>query len=226
MKQALIIIFCWVSFLGQHAAADEGKAFSPVFVSLGSSCEVAHQFRSCGVRSRAYPFDWLLTLDPDGLVSLLRSDFESFLDKNHILLDGGSFFDTYYNMEFRHDLYGADSSFEEYLPTIQEKYERRIARFRKLGTYAGKVYFFRSAYPPHYPPLTTSHPECFAITSAQAKKLKDALSQLFPAMDFTLVIINYSEVPSENICGIDKVIEFKIGRDAPSLAHVIQMLKE
>lgn len=221
MTRTLKLIFCWISFL---CLAELG-ATEPLFVSLGASCEVAHEFRSCGVRNRAYPFDWLLTLDPHGLVTLIQSDFEYFLKKEHLQLHNRGFSDTFYDIEFRHDLYGMDTSFEEYLPTLQDKYKKRIDRFRQLNCYQGKVYFFRSAYPPYYPPLATSHTNCFAITPLQAKALKEALSQLFPKLDFTLVIINYSGIHSDAIEGIDKVIECKIGHDAQSLCNVIQRLK-
>lgn len=223
MKKSLILIFCCI--VSMYLRSLEAVECPPLFISLGVSCEVAHECRSCGVRNRAYPFDWLLTLDPHGLVSLLQRDFEFFLKEDHLILNSRGFYDTFYNIEFRHDLYSMDTSFEEYLPTLQEKYAKRIERFRQLALYQGKVYFFRSAYPPHYPPLTTSESECFAITLSQAKALKEALYQLFPTLDFTLVIINYSGISSDTISGIDKVIECKIGRDAASLRDIIQRLQ-
>ena len=223
MKKIFFLIFsCLIVASSTLCKAGE----PPLFVSLGASCEVAHVLRDTKARSAAYPFDWLLTLNPEGFVSLLQNNFESFLKQDCLKQIPTGFTNTLYDIEFRHDLYGMDTSFEEYLPTIQEKHQRRISRFRNLNDFSGKVFFLRSAYPPHYPPLTTGHTNCFVITSIQAKKLQEALVRLFPKLNFTLVIVNYAKVTSQRIVGIDKVVEYTIGKDVQGLEQLIQLLSK
>lgn len=228
-----IIGYLLFIYFGRLVAVDiyhEQKINNPVFISLGCSCEVAHQLRWNGMRDRAFPFDWLLTTNCAGFVALLEDNFKFFMDNRYLSMachnsTYTSLFNNYYYIEFRHDLYDMDTSFEEHLPFIQEKYEKRIHRFRELGSYPGKVYFIRSAYPPEYDhssAIVTE--ECLALTFSHAKDLRDTLNKLFPYLDFTLVIVNYRDVPCPEIIGLEKVIEFKIGKDA-GFADLIKSLK-
>lgn len=77
----------WLSLPAQHArraalGLSEGAAAdfanSCQFISLGSHCAVARALQAMGLRSYAYPFDWLRT-PVDGLIRCLDNDFEDFL---------------------------------------------------------------------------------------------------------------------------------------------------
>ena len=210
-------------FLFKIAIAEK-KDFPPVLVSLGCSCEVAQQIRLSGKRERAFPFDWLLTTHFEKFISIFENDFNFFLDINyfsnkHFVLN------NYYNIEFRHDFYDMiDQDFDEFFPFFKEKYERRIERFRKLSLYPGKVYFIRSAYPPHYPQnqaILTE--ECLLINKIHAENLRNALVKFFPNLNFELIIINYDNFYSEKILDKEKVIEFKIGSNI-NFSDVIKTL--
>ncbi len=57
---------------------------SPIFVSLGSYCRPAHILKGCNMRHAAYPFDWIMSFDGEGLIRVLKDDFKYFLDTNNI----------------------------------------------------------------------------------------------------------------------------------------------
>ena len=220
MKKRLTNIFFAFTLLLCCSKVGAQEEREPLFVSLGSTCQVTSYFRQAGITG-SFPFDKLLTPDGNGLVSLLRNDFAGFLDQRSLHQDKQFISINYrvinkrYNIDFRYDWHDLDDSFEEDLPKIQEKYQKRIDNFRQLANYTGKVYFVRSAYPTGYPlnpnfylPKLTNDSDI--IFSSQAKKLKEVLCQKFPNLDFELIILNFAELRSPNITGLDKVIEYKI----------------
>lgn len=216
MKNLLIMFL----LCGGSLIASDLNMCEPLFVPLGSTSMLTSQLRRMGSKS-LFPFDKLLVTDNSGLVSLIRDDFSSFLDKKYLLQDlnfisiNYRVINTRYNTEFRYDWDDLDDNFEEYLPGIQKKYQKLIENFRRLDQYRGKVYFIRSAFPagcwinPNFylPKLSNSSD---IISYSHAKELKEALCQRFPNLDFEVVIINYAELQTSPITGLDKVIEFKI----------------
>lgn len=187
------------------------KTFSaPLFVSLGSHCEPCVMLRHFNFRKIAYPFDWLVTIDHKGFVSILEEDFSGFLDKENLFsfLDHSTVIqDSHYNIEFKHD--GSLLLKEEDFQLAKEKYAKRISRFRELRNYPGKVYFIRVAYdlPEGGPTYWLVEP---TIQREDAFALKEALDNYFPKLDFSLLILNYLEDLPEPIGEIPGVIEYKI----------------
>jgi len=184
----------------------------PLFVSLGANCEMALRLRDCGLRDAAFPFDWLVSRSVDSFVELLDHDFESFLDeKCYVQLDIDSRWvkNTVYDIVFIHDWPFTDTTtsdplrFAQQIEAIQIKYERRINRFRKIKQYQGKVFFFRTFW----------FEEGDYVTHQNALDIKGALDRYFPELDFTLVIVNFTDSNAPDIDGIDEVIEFKIRRE-------------
>src|ERR1700691_4435401 len=49
-----------------------------LFVGLGSYCLPASLFRSNGLRKAAFPLDWNISLDGEGLIEMLRDQFQNF----------------------------------------------------------------------------------------------------------------------------------------------------
>jgi hypothetical protein len=78
-----------------------------IFIPLGIDCTLAWALRKCGLRHRAYPFDWIVTYR--GVSEYLANDFQTFGVENPDLL-------------FLHDTFPGDET----------KYHRRIARLRQL----------------------------------------------------------------------------------------------
>lgn len=125
---------------------------------------------------------------------------------------------SYYKIEFRHDwpfpTSLIDSDREAYqILYMKSKYKKKIARFRNLNQYLGKVFFIRTAWDLA---LDSNHfwnqEGIGKITIFQAKELKNALDCFFPDLDFILVIVNYEEENDQIIKEINGILEFKIRR--------------
>ncbi len=200
-----------------------------LIVSLGSHCEVAAYLRQAGLRSEAYPFDWLTTFDHTLFASLIYNDFAYFMDARFLYqYPYGNVVNWCYQIDFRHDWPYSDINFAKYFPEIRKKYERRIERFRKLNRHYGKVYFVRAAYDLNLDPfLPTVTSQCTRIEISDAEILRNTLYEKFPNLDFTLVIVNYIEEETPDIIGLEKVIEFKVrkGYRTEDYSRLFQLLK-
>lgn len=175
----------------------------PLFVSLGSYCEVTHILRACGIRKAAFPFDWITTLDSEKFLEILDDDFCYFLDEDYLRVGDrgpGPLLNAYYLLEFLHEGDFRGNGYVPNMEKLQAKYQRRIQRFRSLSEYPGKVYFLRTAYI-----YSTTDPNRYyycadnlEITDEYAWRLYHSLKHLFPQLDFTLIIINNWE--EKEIC--------------------------
>lgn len=199
-----------LTFFGKVQTEELENSTHPLLVSLGSHCEVTMHISHNKMRTAAFPFDWLLTLDYQGFISALKDDFYFFMDKSYLYQHPeGNIIHTKYNIDFRHDW--PDMNFEKHFPEIRKKYERRIRRFQQLNEYAGRVYFMRSPFDLSINPrLPTITKECTKIDTSHAQALRDVLRQKFPHLDFRLIIINYAEEHTPSITGIEQVMEFKV----------------
>ncbi len=167
-----------------------------LFVGLGSSCEAADVLRLCEVRKAAFPFDWMLTTDGTKLIKILESDFSYFTDQEYLVPAKYStmvLLHTYYHMEFHHE--GEWRGDPEYLAQnrnkLVEKYQNRVARFRQLKNYEGRVFFVRFANKYSLEPnVYYRHKDNLEITEEAALLLYEALRKYFPQLDFYLVIVN------------------------------------
>lgn len=185
-----------------------------LFISLGRNCWPAQALRMHGFRDAAFPFDWLITSDNDGLVKCLNENFEHFTDTTYFQKFGKIDTDNIcYNFRFTHDWPHKDEEWNpqkylEQLDFIKNKYERRIKRFFNINNFTGKVFFIRS-FELQYDYVAES-----GWNTQNVKKVYDALKRLFPAVDFTLVVISVTDPKIPEIDHLDGVIEYKIdGRD-------------
>ncbi len=194
----------------------------PLFVSLGSHCEPAVHIKENDLRRAAFPFDWLLTLDHDHFCKILDEDFAELLNENYFIqhpIHPLVLENTYYEVEFRHDwpsieINDPQQQYQQQMEEVQTKYRRRIERFRQLDYYQDHVFFLRAAYDFNNDPQVYWGQRSQAqIGKEQAIEIKKHLDQFFPHLDFTLVILNYSDENVPKISGIDRVIEFKIRKD-------------
>ena len=56
-------------------------------IPLGSTCSIAYQLRSLGLRNYAYPFDWVRINNLSLVTKLIETNFEDFLDQNEFKLN-------------------------------------------------------------------------------------------------------------------------------------------
>lgn len=169
-----------------------------LFVSLGSYCAPAAILRALGLRKAAFPFDWNVCLDGEKLIEILKENFSNFLNLDYLVPHNWAMLlHTYYHMEFVHDGFWTEQEVPVYMPLLQEKYTRRIERFRKLNEHQGKVFFIRSAYVLSLGDknFTYKVKENLEISEDYTVRLYDALRDFFPKLDFALIIINNHEYP-------------------------------
>ncbi len=221
--KSVLILIC---FFGGAFAEDEEIenhnscfAHQELYVSLGAYCEMAAKLRDNHLRHAAFPFDWLFSLDQEGFIAMLDEDFSSFFDERYLRptpLEALFIENTHYALEFRHDFPSDHTNeagrWERQRDEMRPKYERRIARFRQIRDYKGKVFFLRIAmhgvdtFKGYQPPET--------IDAKKAEDLRDALVRYFPGVDFTLAIIHFEDqedIPT--IEGKDQIVSFQLRRD-------------
>jgi len=197
-NRVLRLLLSWtcITMLGSELLFGRSDP-SRVCVSLGEVCSPAIALRTFNLRQAAYPFDWIISRTPC-LFTTLRQDFGFFLAEpylrvrsdNHGVINKDG-------LEFVHDFptinyVGTDlekedwiketvlrADWKQYLPDVQKKYARRIERFRSLCTSNKKVYFIRH----------------FGTTRSEAIQIRNLIKQLYPSLDFILVVIhnNYAE---------------------------------
>lgn len=163
MKFWVVLMIC---LLGA-ANADE-----PIIISLGARCGTASTLAILKIRTSAYPFDWLVS-PFDSLCAALEDNFAHFLSNCHPETEG---IVDFYGFHFNHD-FPKDAPYKEALPSVKQKYQRRIARFRNACLGPNKVIFIRAE----------------EISQNEAIILRDLLMRKYPLLDFTLLAINENE---------------------------------
>lgn len=162
-------------------------------ISLGNACAPALHLRTLGIRTEAYPFDWIIS-HFDALYEALTSNFTYFLTDIKLRKDGTGVYD-YYNFQFVHDFptintpkpnvlnsdfIGAStllSNWQDALSLVKEKYNRRINRFYTACQGKEQIFFFRDE----------------DTTREQAMKLRDYFTTTYPNLNFLLVITSKDE---------------------------------
>lgn len=112
-----------------NAAAADGA--SPLFVSLGETCQTAYQIRRFSGRDDALLFDWLITPD-DAYKSLLADDDAFFRPQNWELVERGGIRlrDKATDLRYQHEFAVLDpethiidaDQVEAHLPTAKSKF--------------------------------------------------------------------------------------------------------
>ncbi len=195
-----------------------------LFVSLGSSCVPAGLLRYCGMRKVAFPLDWLISIDNEGLIKAIREDFRNFLNEDFLIPDnfllrnasGASLIHLDYHFEFVHegDFFGLE--YVQNWQSLMERYQRRIERFNKIAGYPGTVIFLRCSYRMG---LTDPHryfkcKEIIDISDEDAMSLYWTLKERFQTLRFKLVIMNEGDPPFSGI-----VVESRLNDDVFKVRH-------
>lgn len=185
----------------------------PLYVSLGSCCDVALSLEFSNLRNAAFPLDWLLTIDGEKFIELIENDFQYFLDEEFLTTHNHVLVNSYYHIEFRHDF--------EPLPELRDKYQRRINRFYKLAEYPGKVFFIRVPYQEATnPTLYFPNEEALHISTDMADRLNSVLKKRFPVLDFILVITNiFDESDESDLILTDNILRINLAK-YPQKDHV------
>lgn len=187
--------FLFFSFIVPYffftASADESLHFD-LAISLGNRCQPAIHLSANEMRSKAFPFDWLIT-PFSSLCHFLRSEGSFFLLPQNLLFNvivtdsSRGVVDQLYQIivvhEFDYEFKGSDYSslgFEaagvRNYELIKERYNRRIGRFFEVCRSDAKILFIR-----------------LGITKEEAFELTCLIEELFPQLNFMLLALDHTE---------------------------------
>lgn len=177
-----------VSFLFIVLASLSLEATEPYdeVVGLGYSCEIAYQLEHNGIRTLAYPFDWVHT-SHEALISFITNKGKNFfdIDKIHVVepYPGDpvclQVVDLVYGIISYHDFY--TSPYMGNYKAIKSKYNRRISRFFDLLNSKKRVLFVRQG-----------------ALKEQVEFLDDLIHRHYPRLAYTIIAINNTEEYKEN----------------------------
>ncbi len=218
----ILILLC----IATDLKAENFEESATQIVSLGGNCHTALALRDLNLRKAAFPFDWVNTTGHINFIKILNEDFYNFFDEScFFTIDGvPSYLNIYYQLDFPHDFSG-DNRESEWL-SFKKKYARRIERFRALRLYEGKVFFIRAL----WSELTENDQGQFQENFKRTLEIRDALDQYFPGLDYTLVILSYSDLDIPALEPLEHVVELRIPKGHQSihdnmiklLAHRVQ----
>lgn len=162
----------------------------PVFISLGGDCQVSFALKAHELRQVAYPFDWMMALNFDGVCRVIENRFKDFLNPHYLKHGINSVINTYYEILFMHDfptiskaewMTGEDTlllghvvdNFLDDVDNVSQKYTRRINRFLQLLEGPSKVVFIRTH-----------------ITPNQAQSFVTMMAKNYPLSDYLLLAVH------------------------------------
>lgn len=190
IKKIFLLFVFVANLISLHAAraVEIPELRNPVLISLGWNCEPAWYLRAFHIRKIAFPFDWMATVNFDGLCKVIAEDFKDFLNPAYLEYRKTAIHNTLYNVQFYHDFptdtslavsldhenYGTiAANYLDALSVVQAKYKTRIERFITTLKGSDPVIFFR----------THASPK-------QAKKLSDIIHAKYPNLSYLLVIVH------------------------------------
>jgi hypothetical protein len=158
------------------------------YIPLGEDCQVAYYLREFKLRKDAYPFDWLITNNFNGVCNCIQEEFSNFLNP-HYLKHENIVLNFAYNILFVHDFPTLSSpnvslenencdtvvsNYLDYISLVKNKFTPRIKRFFKK-IYSGESIFF----------IRTGN-----ISPEFAKKFSDMMKCTYPFCSYTLVAVH------------------------------------
>ena len=163
------------------------------FISIGAHCSSASLLASTNLRSSASPFDWMMCFNAEKFKYILETNFKFFTDATCIrTLSDESIYNDEYQITFFHEGKGwTTGKYDLLLRNMQQKYARRIKRFRKLKHFNGKVVFVLT----HLVESgnTVLPRDKISFSKESIDLYCKSLKSYFPKLEFTLVVIEKDE---------------------------------
>jgi hypothetical protein len=170
------------------------------FISLGGSCQTAHQLEANKLKGPSLPFDWVVS--PFSSVhALIANDFAGLLEKENLALVqddeiGWYVEDQKYRIRFLHD-FPLDLEFMRAYDAVRSKYQRRSKRLLELLNASRRVLLIR---------LDSTREEAQAFT--------EMLHQKFPQLRYDLLALsNTPEMQSD--WGLSRITNLFLPQPVP-----------
>lgn len=153
------------------------KTYDFIF-SLGFGCAVSQALRDLGLQRGSYPFDWIGTIGPLMAPRMMAADFKDWFNREDLKLwdvrfEGGHIARLYKNVKtgfgFAHDFSNAEELYTTY-EAAREKYERRIARFKKVMAASKTVLA-----------IYLTRPQDARPTDEELREARETIAKLYPA---------------------------------------------
>lgn len=138
------------------------------FISLGSTCQTAHQLKRIGLRRHAGPLDWFVSPSAPDIARLIRNRFAGLMEQHRLMplgttLEGLIMRDTAYNIDSYHDfkftIPGGQTNHQ--YSGFKQRINRRIERILLSAARH-----------------SDSHPLCFIRTQTAVPEAKDLLQAI------------------------------------------------
>lgn len=160
---------------------------SPHFVGLGRDCQIADAFNTFQLRQAAFPLDWVVSHNFEGVIQAFEDDFKHFLDPIYLVYAKTHVINSYYGFGFNHffPLEGVPvtehitvpgtvvKNYLDYLPAVQVTQGRRIQRVKDLLSSDEFVIFVRTH-----------------IVPSQAENFVARIRKKYPNLRFLLVVVH------------------------------------
>ncbi|WP_185766521.1 DUF1796 family putative cysteine peptidase [Niallia circulans] len=176
---------------------NEIKGEYDAIYSLGENCLPAMKMRQFNLRPFAGPFDWVGIRYAHNVAKLIQTYFTGFLAEENLVPSGYAsdsdllVYDVENIISFNHDFKTDRNTIDSLmdLPSVQEKYQRRIARFIQNIQTNKRILFIRSE-----------------ATIEEIIELQTVLKEVVKG-EFTLLIVNHYPIDKliEHECFIDNV---------------------
>jgi hypothetical protein len=176
---------------------------NPIFIPIGDSCSVARQLELYDLRRFAFPFDWLRIKRLSTITKIINNKFEGFADFKQCnettsfpFLETDDFNPDAPKRTFKatnrygvlsfHD-FSSDKPFIDQLPSIQQKYQRRIDRFYETLRSSDQIIFIRDELNPD------------KLTEDDVKEFIRVIKQINPNLQFSIRIVCHKSLPNIQI---------------------------
>lgn len=150
-------------------------------ISLGGTCQVAHQIKRSGMRLASYPFDWLFSTEPEYVIKAFEDDFKDFLKYENLdeaektETEHKRVTDKYYHMIHQH-IFPLDEPIADSYASVKEIVDRRVRRLLSLQGKNMSILFIRTD-----------------LTEDQALRLGDLLHRKYGKSAHLLVVNHIKE---------------------------------
>jgi len=171
-----------------------------MIIPVGIDCGITDALRKLNLRDIALPFDWNVTYS--GVADIIKNDFESFVPVRRFGIQKDKTESCVFN---KYDVLFIHEDWQNKKSEEQEKYYKRIARFKEiLESTHDTIYFIRKGHMFH------THREYYFKNDIESVvELAQVLKEKYPNLKYKIFLIlccpscyninEHYKIPDENI---------------------------